>query len=353
MDQHSRVCDLRHAHVRRVAKTWRSPIQKAGEDAADAEYQWLHDIADAMVPEVRRRFLDAIRAIRGTIQEAELRAALETGNIDRVMQALNLDQIIADTLRPALLDPLQSAILEAGKAAPDATIAPLLQGGELSMRFDLVNPSTVHAARNYGFDLIRQVTDDTRAGIRQIVGDAVDYGGHPYEQARQIRELIGLTESQAKAVSNFRDLLESGDLGALDRARRDKRFDGTLRQALGDDATIELSPEQIDSMVTRYAEKTLKERAEGIARTETINASRLGTQASWAQAADQGLLDRVKVRQGWLITPDDRLCPFCAVVPLMNPEGVPLGEKFLTPLGPVDGPTLHPLCRCSIYLLAF
>jgi len=54
-----------------------------------------------------------------------------------------------------------------------------------------------------------------------------------------------------------------------------------------------------------------------------------------------------------MVTPDDRLCEYCEAVPDMNPDGVPLGGQFQTPLGPVDGPTLHPQCRCIVYLMSF
>lgn len=335
----------------RVAKTWRTPFEKATEPA-DPDYQWLHDIADSAAPEIRKAFLDAIARIRGTIQEAKLRAALESGNIDEVMQVLGLDRDLS-VIEPYLMKPLTDIVSETGSAAGDATPALAERGGSLAMRFDMVNPNTIQAVRTYGFNLIRQISDDTRDGIRSIVAHAMEYGGHPYEQARQIRQLIGLTESQADAVSNFRHLLETRDREALTRALRDKRFDGTLRRALGENPTADLSQDQIDRVVQRYGERMLNARAENIARTETINAARLGTQNAWVQATENGWLDRAKVRQGWMVTPDDRLCMWCAAVPLLNPSGVPLGQSFETPLGPVDGPTLHPQCRCILYLMAF
>jgi hypothetical protein len=324
--------------------TWLRPVAKAGPED-EPEFKWLHDIADSAAPEVRRRFLEAIKSIRGTVKEAKLRAALETGNVDAVMRVLGLDRDLG-AIEPGLLKPLEATVHEAGAAALDATpaIANATRGGQLALRFDAVNPHTVQSVRTYGFNLIRQVTDDTRDGIRAIVSNALEFGGHPAEQARQIRSLIGLTENQADAVANFRRLLVSRDRGALDRALRDRRFDGTLRRVISDPAADALSDEQIDRMVERYASRMLDFRATNIARTESINAARLGTQGAWVQATENGLLVRSKVRQGWMVTPDDRLCIYCAEVPLLNPEGVRLGEQFQTALGPVDGPTLHPNC---------
>lgn len=335
----------------RVTQTWGSPITKAGR-RPDPEFQWLHDIADAAAPEVRRRFIEAIKAIRGTVKEAELRAALDSKSVDRVVRVLGMERDLGP-IEPMLLKPLEETVRQSGIAAMDATPEIAARGGSLAMRFDIINPHTVQSVRQYGFNLIRQVTDDTRDGIRAIVSDAMQFGGHPEEQARQIRSLIGLTDKQANSVSNFRRLLEDRDVRALDRALRDKRFDGTLRSVLGDEGIDNLSKEQIDHMVERYSSRMLDFRANTIARTETINAARLGTQQAWVQSTESGLLERSKVRQGWMVTPDDRLCEYCQAVPGMNPDGVPLGQTFATPLGPVDGPTLHPNCRCVVYLMAF
>lgn len=334
----------------KVRKTWRTPIEKAAGDDPETRYRWLHDIADASAKDVRDAFLKAIEDLRGTIKEAELRAAVETGSIEAVMRVLGIDKKIADAIRMNVLPPLEDAMIAAGRASPSSTLP---KGGELAMRFDLANPNTVRYLRSYDFGLIRQISDDTRNAIRSVVTDAMQYGGHPYEQARTIREAIGLTDNQNAAVANFRRMLEEGDSAALTRELRDKRFDRTLERTLGIDAEADLTPEQIDRMVTRYGERMLKARAENIARTETINATQAGQQLAWEQATENGLLDRSKIRQGWLVTPDDRLCIICAAIPLMNPGGVPLGGYFQTPVGPILRPTVHPQCRCALYLMAF
>lgn len=332
-----------------IRKSWRSPLQKA---SGDADYEWLHQIADDASPEIYRRFLDAVRRLRGSPREVELQNALKSGDLDAVMRALGLEDDVQAVMAAQLAAPLQTVVGHAGVAAVEATPALAALGGELAMRFDIVNPKTVQAVRTVGFDLIREISDETRAGIRQIVGDALQFGGHPYEQAREIRKLIGLTENQAKAVANFRRMLENRDTEALTRGLRDKRFDGTLARTLGSNPTMQLAPEQIGRMVDRYASRMLDARAKNIARTETLRAANLGQNLAWAQAVDNGLLDGTTLRRQWLVVPDDRLCEFCEPIPDMNPDGVELGGLFETPLGPVDLPPLHPQCRCVTILQA-
>lgn len=88
------------------------------------------------------------------------------------------------------------------------------------------------------------------------------------------------------------------------------------------------------------------ERAETIARTESMRASNQGQLEAWKQATDEGLLTGDE-EQEWIVTPDDRLCPVCE--PLDGTKA-PLGGMFDTELGKVDGPPLHPNCRCTIGL---
>lgn len=341
--------DVRTLQFQKLHRTWRTPVEKAAGADPEEQYQWLHDIADSQLDTVRKAFLAAIDRIRGTVKQKELEAAIATGSVEKVVAVLDLDRQIADAIRVDVLPTLEDATIEAGRQAPAASMP---KGGELRMRFDLANPNATKYLQSYDFNLIKQISDDTRTAVRGVVQNAFANGGHPYEQAKQIKEMIGLTDKQAQSVANFRRMLEEGDRGALTRALRDKRHDPVLRRALGE-LGEGLDQDQIETMVGRYANNALKARAETIARTETINAAQAGQQLSWEQAAQKGFFERTKVRQGWLVTPDDRLCIWCAVVPEMNIGGVPLGGYFKTPLGPVLRPTLHPQCRCSLYLMAF
>lgn len=325
--------------------------QDSTQTGATTAYEWLHNLADETSAHVKDAFLDAVKDhMQSSINFVALQAALDAGDVAAVMAVLDIERHLG-IIHPAVLKDLESLVHRAGAEAINRTPALAERGGQLAMRFDMVNPHTVQQVRTYGFNLIQQITDDTRNGIRQIVADAMEYGGHPYEQARQIKGLIGLTENQAAAVGNFRRLLTAGDSRALTRELRDHRFDGLLRRTLGNNPASNLTQEQIDTMVQRYGDRMLTMRAENIARTETINAARIGTQNAWVQATEHGLLNRSTLRQGWLVTPDDRLCIYCSEVPDMNPDGVKLGESFQTPLGPVDGPGLHPSCRCVVYIM--
>lgn len=215
----------------------------------------------------------------------------------------------------------------------------------LALAFDLLNPETIVWLSSYVMALIQQVSDETRRAIADVVMNAFQYGGHPYEQARTIRNMIGLTQQQSQAVANFRRMLENEPLAALTRDLRDRRFDSTL-QNIGR-LKGQLTKEQIDKMADAYYRKYLKYRSEMIARTETIRAARQGQEETWRQAIAQGLLPQGMKRK-WIVTADDRLCPSCRSIPKLNPEGRGMDEQFMSDIGTVDGPPLHPHCRCAI-----
>lgn len=86
------------------------------------------------------------------------------------------------------------------------------------------------------------------------------------------------------------------------------------------------------------------ERADTIARTETMRASNEGQQEAWNQAVDDGVLTGDEKRV-WIATDDELLCPICG--DLADTE-VGLDEEFDDG---IDEPPAHPNCRCTMGLV--
>lgn len=219
--------------------------------------------------------------------------------------------------------------------------------GAVKVRFDAFDPRTAAWLRQYKLDLITNINNDTREGIRTVLMRGLQEGQNPVATARRVRELIGLTPQQATAVMNYRAELETPDRGALERKLRDRRFDRTLARAIEDDDV--LPQERIDRMVGRYRERYLTHRAENIARTETMRALAGGKRTALDQARDAGLFQELVMRRFWYVARDERVCQWCAPIPSMNKEGRGLDEAFDTPLGPVLDPPLHMRCRCTTF----
>jgi hypothetical protein len=299
-----------------------------------------------------------METVRSQITLGEIAEKLEAGDSLGVFRVLDLEERMKAVAQGTGIPPQETSFLEAIQQAFNAGAQAELEAlGSVevlkatigaSMSLNLLNPEAVSWLTGYTFNLIREVSLDQRLAVQDIVLQAFQQGGHPYEQARDIRRMIGLTRTQAQAVRNFRRMLEGDPRSlqeALTRALRDRRFDPTLLNSIR--TGTPLNRAQIDLMVSRYYERFLTYRARNIARTESLRASHMGQRELWRQAREQGYLPEDRTRRRWLVTPDDRSCEFCREIARMNRDGVPMDSSFQSSSGPIEGPPAHPSCRCS------
>lgn len=83
-----------------------------------------------------------------------------------------------------------------------------------------------------------------------------------------------------------------------------------------------------------------EQRADLIARHETMLAAGEGQRQGWDQALEEGLLNK-GVKRVWIVTPDERLCPVCVE---LEDETASLDGQYK---GGFDGPPAHVACRCT------
>lgn len=216
--------------------------------------------------------------------------------------------------------------------------------------FDMFDEDVQSQLRQAQDDLIAQLSQSARDTVEAVVMRGVQQGLGPDEIVDDIRATITLTDKQALAVLNYRDMLESLDSGALDRRLRNFLEDDTVREAMA--AGEPLDQVVIDKLTQDYADNYLDYRAETIAQTESNRAANLGLQDAYEQAIDRGALEDDAVRQHWRIAVDENTCAICRSIPEMNPGGVAIGDSFDSIDGPVDAPPdPHPNCRCSVEII--
>lgn len=266
----------------------------------------LQAVLDALTPQMRKAVLKALDRLGARASVAALERALETGDtvaITRMTSVLPRDLAAAvDTLRVAL------------KAGVKAAAA------QVSTSFNADDALSRAAADRTAAAMVTGISDETRRAIRAAVAEAFRGQMATRDVAKLIKPLIGLTERQALAVVKRR----AANLAAgMDAAKSAADAD-------------------------RYAAKLMRLRAEMIARTELAKASTAGQIEAWRQARAQGLLSPSLVKT-WIVTPDDRLCPYCAT---LDGVQVPLEGAFTSGKYTADGPPLHPNCRCALGLKA-
>jgi hypothetical protein len=287
-------------------------------------WQPILDIADKLQPEARRLFLKAFNDVRASINIEQLAEAIRVGDFSRTMRLLNLDPAAGSFQEVRNL--FAKAFQQAGVAATQSP-----PGGFL-LRFDMRNPFIPRIIDQHIGMMIVEIDANTRGAVQAIIQTAFREGGHPYQTAKLIQDVVGLHSRWANAVQKYRG------------------------QLIADGKT----PWRVEDLTARYANRLRKKRAISIARTETITAANMGQLESWRQSVEAGNLP-VDVKKKWLVTPDDRLCKRCAPMRLHEPVG--LGEMFTSnkvgfPPGPLEDaplmmvlqPTLHPQCRCTMAL---
>jgi hypothetical protein len=297
-------------------------------------------VADRFGASAAVRWAQAVLKYQGEIDEMALRSALLAGDLNAVMAVVDPTRL-RNAAERALREPFAGAVAATGHGA-----AALLSGQGLRASFRASHPNVVLYARTHAAALVEGVADETRRVIAEVIALGAERGLTTVQQSRAIREVVGLPPQWARAPQALADELRAGDLAAATRrlsATERQEVRGRILDDTVDDAFV-------DRMTARYAESLVNLRAQTIARTESLAAAHAGLVEEWKQARDAGVLP-IAMRQYWIVTPDDRLCPICVRIPEMNPDGRALGEPFMTPEGLVDYPPApHPNCRCGIGL---
>ncbi|MCK5606634.1 hypothetical protein KAR91_32330, partial [Candidatus Pacearchaeota archaeon] len=141
-----------------------------------------------------------------------------------------------------ILSPVTLKIVQSGEEAAYATM-------NVKGSFSLVNVASVKAAKEFTAELVREVTEATKSGIRHAISEGIAEGKSMDKIARELKPMVGLTENQTRSVLNFRtDLEEKGKLSAA----------------------------KIDKRTARFSEKVRTRRTKTIARTESGRAQNMG-----------------------------------------------------------------------------
>ena len=293
----------------RVRKGHRVLAPRSAE--AHLHYARLQAVADKHRPAFKRAYLAGVRALRAKLPlDLLAQAASDPHAESRIMALVTSTPVLKDAgLAAAAMSQItemyQNLLYQGAKEADTTDAAELEDLAMPVFTLTMESPLVVAYAQKMAATMVTEVTTETQAAIRQIIADAAQNGVHPYDQAKQILQLIGLHSSQARAVQRYATELDPG-----------------------------LKTEVADRMINRYADRLLDNRAETIARTETIRAANMGVRMGGDALLDTPGFTPDDLKYVWIVTPDDALCDEC--------ESMETGEPT------DDTPPLHPNCRCCL-----
>jgi hypothetical protein len=327
----------------RPARLARKPIAKMSTADA-AELDRLLRSADQLSAKVRQAFIDAVNNLGDQIDVDQIKQLLQQGRVDQAIRTVDA-QLTARGFAP-VADAITGAAIDAARQSARAVNAL----GQMNVSFGLTNPQTVDFLRQYEMGLIRAMSQDALASVRTAIQAGVAAGRSPLDVARDVRQFIGLTDSQTQAVQNYRRALENGSRDALQRALRDKRFDPSVLRSIQNDTA--LSGEKIDTMVDRYAARYLRYRSETIARTESIRALGAGNHQLWNQTVASGKVDADQVTKKWATVGDHKVRDTHRE---LDGQVVGLNQQFQCSGGPIMYPgdpnadaAMTVNCRCAV-----
>lgn len=256
----------------------------------------LEEINRVYGPKVVKAFADAIADIRSSVVLRRVVEALERGDVQRALEALNIDEAAFSTLRQQLA----AAFAESATAVTALTRLDPPGQTRAVLRWNVGNPEAVRALNEWLGTKITQITEDTREAARTALSEgyargqgprqiALDVVGRTGPNGRRAGGVLGLDAQSERHVSTMRYALENGfkdengkpvfwikrdgTLGSR-LSLRDKRHDRTILKMLKDGKAP--SKAQVDAWTGRYSDKLLRERGNRIARTETAAAVEQG-----------------------------------------------------------------------------
>lgn len=293
-------------------------------------------------PSIGRRLLEAWDIIKSTLNEREIADLIRSGRMEQILFGM-LDD---DTLDRAFL-PARNEIDRYTVRLADSVTLPKRFGGV----FDRLNPRVTEAARTLSTRVVDTLKGELRDSLRQRVRHGIEEGHGPIKIARDLRPVVGLAPSQEEAVRNFEFMLRTGDREALTRTLRDRRFDKTLRKALGKGGTG-LSDDRIRTMVDAYRRRFIAHNAKTHARSAALDANRVAQRLSWEDAVARGVIDRSQLRKRRITAGDKRVRDEHRRIAAESRAGIPFDAPYSN--GEVVSGELSFNCRCvdSIFVVA-
>lgn len=316
-------------------------------------------LVEAWEPALRQAFLSAIAEIRGRINVSIIAELLERGDIEGAIRSVGLNPLDFRGIDQGI-----HGAFNAGGTAYSTQVpaARLPEGTAVNFRFDARNPQAEMWVRDRSANLITEIIDDQKAAIRNHLVAGMEAGTNPRAVAvglagrrnpatgQRQGGIIGLTSLQEQWQRNYQNELSSADpaklQAALERGLRDKRFDGAIRKAI---ATGKPIPAQtVAKMVAAYRNKSLKYRADLIAKHEALTALAASQRETFRQAILKGNVAYADVRRFAITAGDERVRHAHRLIPKMNEEGVGFDEPFKTIHGPRMETPFDVGCRCHI-----
>jgi hypothetical protein len=296
------------------------------------------------------------RAYMAYIQDARSEGSLRTvRNLLEQGRSRDLKDFLASHTVP-LRGAVSQVFVDAGQKEQGRLAARAVGNARVSLGFDLAHPRAMEIVNLNRMDLIQGVTQEQASTVRTVLSRGFGRGASPQAMARELTQTIGLTPYQIDIVRGYQTALEAGNKDVLERALRDRRFDGAVERSIEDGEP--LSPAKIERMVDRYRDRMIAMRAETISRTESLRILNEARDEATRQAFEQAGIDPATIKRTWRAIKDKRTRDTHSemdgqtVVGMDTPFVSPSGAELMYPGDPSAPPSETINCRCTVTIEA-
>lgn len=175
--------------------------------------QVIKRVADRFGTQTATAWTKTVLGHQSQISESALRSAIASGNLDRIAAVVD-----ASGMQAKMGKVIQPPLLEAAQTVGRTSAATLAAHG-VTMTFQASHPNVIHFARTQSSELVASVPRDVKAIIREVVARGAERGMTVAEQARAIRQVVGLPPNWVQAPLSLEDDLRNGREGAATSRR--------------------------------------------------------------------------------------------------------------------------------------
>jgi hypothetical protein len=244
--------------------------------AADRFWLAVQRRVAGLQPDVQAAILKAFKILRENLNESEIARLLDQGGLDRLFSAFDDGPFSDATIERAFLSYRQE-VRNVVQSAFETTVRTVIPAagkidGVLGVAFDTLSPDVITAIRTMETKSLGSMPADVRDVVRAYVENGIRDGKNPRVIAKALRDIIGMSPTQAENAIKYRAKLEAK---------------GTM------------SPAQVDRAVASYQKKAVALNAETNARTATLDAYKNGQRLAWKQATDAGIVEQGSLVKTW------------------------------------------------------
>src|SRR5574341_994571 len=148
----------------------------------EAEWKYMHDAADAFVKQLTSGIALVLTNLQKEIDITDIEKAIQKNNPAYLINLINWEEQFDDKL------------LKQYTKAADAIMA--ITGTEAWKRlniktsFNMRNPYAERYIAEHGAELVKDVSDETKAAIRAVVLDGFQSGKPPRDMAKRIIKMV-------------------------------------------------------------------------------------------------------------------------------------------------------------------